>query len=63
MVNSRKLTVRTSLILFAWLITVDHKIADMRRNIAAKMTRSVEITNVAVYRQMPLWERLRFRQK
>jgi len=41
------------LILFAWLITVDHKIADMRRNIAAKMTRSVEITNVAVYRQMP----------
>jgi hypothetical protein len=46
--------VRTSLILFAWLITVDHKIADMRRNIAAKTTRSVEITNVAVYRQMPL---------
>jgi hypothetical protein len=26
----------------------------MRRNMAAKMTRSVEITKVAVYRQMPL---------
>jgi len=38
-------------------MTVDHKIAEVRRNIAAKMTRRVEMTNVAVYRQIPLVDR------
>jgi hypothetical protein len=60
----RRLTLRTSLMLLAWLMTVDHKIADVRRNIAAKMTRRVEMTNVAVYRQIPLKESgLSFRQR